>query len=362
MATARQTKFTPVQQNPPIALWGIFCDKSEKLCYNGGMLKEKCVYFGKCGGCVWQDLSPEEYIAKKESFIRRAFQDVGLSIKLEPMILIPTGTRRRACFAFVGTHFGFNEFKSHKIVEIETCPLLTPALNQVLPILKTTIAQLKSSGDCFVLDTPSGLDIHIKDKNGQPKLAQLEILNTLAQQENIARVIYNNTPIFEKVPLPATADSFAQPSLEGEQALIQLVTENVGNAKTAVDLFCGKGTFTIPLLEKGLSVMGYDNASSVLGLGEHGTQRDLFRNPLTANELQGIDLAVLDPPRAGALAQVNQLAQSSVANIIMVSCNPKTAARDIKILIDAGFTLQKIIPVDQFTYSNHIEIVCILKK
>ncbi len=326
------------------------------------MLKEKCVYFGKCGGCVWQDLSPKEYTAKKESFIRRAFQDVGLSIKLEPMILIPTGTRRRACFAFSGAHFGYNESKSHKIVDIDSCPLLTPALNKVLPILKTTVTQLKSAGDCFALGTSSGLDIHIKDKKGQPKLAQLEILNTLAGQENIVRVVYNNTPIFEKAPLTDTADSFAQPSLEGEQALIQIVTENVGNAKTAVDLFCGKGTFTKPLMQKGLCVMGYDNAVSVLGLGPYGQQRDLFRNPLTANELQGIDAVVLDPPRAGALAQVTQLAQSNVANIIMVSCNPKTAARDIKILMDAGWILQKVISVDQFTYSNHIEIVCILKK
>lgn len=326
------------------------------------MLKEKCVYFGKCGGCVWQDLSQQDYIAKKESFIRHAFQDAGLSVTLEPMILIPTGTRRRACFAFSGSHFGFNESKSHKIVDITDCPLLTTTINNALPTLHQTTTQLKSAGDCFVLDTPSGLDIHIKDKKGQPKLAQLEILSALNQESSVVRVVYNNTPIFVKVPLPTTADSFTQPSLEGEQALIQLVLKNIGNAKTAVDLFCGKGTFTAPLLDKGLRAIGYDNADAVLNLGSNGAQRDLFRNPLTAEELNGIDLAVLDPPRAGALAQVTQLAQSMISNIIMVSCNPKTAARDIKILADAGWRIQKITPVDQFTYSNHIELVCVLKK
>jgi len=326
------------------------------------MLKKKCIYFGKCGGCVWQDLSPQDYIAKKESFILHAFQDVGLSVTLEPMILIPTGTRRRACFAFNSTHFGFNEAKSHKIVNIDVCPLLTPALNKILPILKATVTKLASSGDCFVLETPSGLDIHVKDKRGQPKLEQLETLTALSTNANIVRVVYNDTPIFEKAPLPILANDFAQPSLEGEQTLVQLMLENIGSAKNAVDLFCGKGTFTKPLIDKGLCVTGYDNADAVHTIGHNGIQRDLFRNPLVINELDGIDLVVLDPPRAGALAQIQQLAQSTIKTIIMISCNPKTAARDIKILSDYDWQILKIVPVDQFTYSNHIELVCVLKK
>lgn len=351
-----------VKQTPCSAAGCFLYDKREKLCYNGVMLKQKCAYFGKCGGCVWQDLTKQEYVAKKESFIRHAFQDVGLAVELEPIVLVPTGTRRRACFAFSGTHFGFNETKSHRIVDITACPLLTEKINNALSILQQTVAQLKSAGDCFVLDTPLGLDIHIKDKKGQPNLAQLEILSALNQQQSIARVVYNNTPIFEKAPLPDTADSFLQPSLEGEQALSRLIMEGIGNAKTAVDLFCGKGTFTLPLLEKGLHVVGYDNSDAVLGLGGNGVQRDLFRNPLIADEVKNIDLALLDPPRAGALAQVQQLAQSDIPTIIMVSCNPKTAAHDIKILTKASWKIQKITPVDQFTYSNHIELVCILKK
>lgn len=326
------------------------------------MLKEKCPYFGKCGGCVWQDLSQQDYVAKKESFILHAFQDVGLQVKLRPMVLIPTGTRRRACFSFAGSHFGFNEAKSHKIVDINSCPLLTPTLNQILPILKQTIGKLKSAGDCFICEVPSGLDIHIKDKKGMPKLPELELLTALSTESSIIRITYNDTPIFEKTPLPIMADSFSQPSQEGEDALIQLMMKNIGHAKKALDLFCGKGTFTKPLLEKGLTVKGYDNSDSVLTLGQYGIQRDLFRNPLIPDELQGIDLAVLDPPRSGALAQVQQLAMTNIPKIIMISCNPKTAARDIKILVDHGWVVDTITPVDQFTYSNHIELVAVLNK
>lgn len=326
------------------------------------MLKEKCPYFNQCGGCVWQDLSEQEYIQKKENFVKNAFRDVNLEINLSPMILIPTGTRRRASFSFNGKHFGFNGQKSHQIIDIATCPLLTPTINQALPFLKKVIAQLKSSGDVFVLETEMGLDIHIKDKKGYPHLQEIELLNTLNQYTIIARVMYNNTPIFQKTPLSASADAFMQPSLEGEQTLIQQVLENIEPAKTALDLFCGKGTFTIPLLNKGLKVKGYDSSPSVLALQENGEQRDLFRNPLTPEEFEKIDLVVLDPARAGALTQIEQLAQTQVPKIIMISCNPKTAARDIKILIENGWKMQKITPIDQFTYSNHIELVTILKK
>ena len=326
------------------------------------MLKKKCPYFGKCGGCIWQDLNRHDYIEKKELFIKYAFQDVGLQVKLNPMVLIPLGTRRRACFAFTPAHFGFNEEKSHKIIDIDSCLLLTPALNKSLPLLRKITSQLKTNGDVFILNTVYGLDIHIKDKKGLPKLEQLELLTTLNQEPSITRLIYNGTPIFEKTPLPAMADSFAQPSLEGEKALIQLVMENVGNAHKAVDLFCGKGTFTTPLLEKGVSVIGYDSSESVHTLGINGVQRDLFRNPLTDEEFSGIDLALLDPPRAGAIAQTQQISHSQIPTIIMISCNPKTAARDIKILTGKGWEIQSITPVDQFTYSNHIELVAVLKK
>ena len=328
------------------------------------MLKQKCSFFGKCGGCVWQDLSEQDYLIKKENFIRRAFQDVGLTeIPLNPILLMPTGIRRRASFAFYQGHFGFNEAKSHKIVEITSCPLLESALNNLIPDLRVLAGQLGGAGDCFVLKTEAGVDIHIKDGKGMPDLNRLEMLGALAQKDEVVRLIYNDTPIFQKAPLPYQADTFLQPSAVGEKTLVDLVVKNVGQAKRAVDLFCGYGTFTRPLAEAGLSVMGYDNdARTVSALGKMGLVRDLFRNPLTPDELDDFDLAVLDPPRAGAKEQVLQLADSRIPRIIMVSCAPKTAARDIKILTDAGWSLTEITPVDQFTYSNHIEIVAVLEK
>ena len=328
------------------------------------MLKEKCPYFNKCGGCVWQDLSEQNYLAKKELFIRRSFSDAGINeIPLNPIILLPTGIRRRACFAFYRGHLGFNEAHSHKIIEINSCPLLEPTLNSLISDLRTLTQKLGGEGDCFVLKTEPGVDVHIKDGRKAPDLSRLEILGVLAQNDQIVRLMYNDIPIFQKTPLVFQADTFLQPSSLGEKTLVDLVLENTGDAQKAVDLFCGYGTFTRPLASAGLSVVGYDSDSrSVSILNEMGQVRDLFRNPLLPDELFGVDLAVLDPPRAGAKEQVLQLAETQIPRIIMVSCAPKTGARDIKILLDAGWRLTEITPVDQFTYSNHIEIVAVLEK
>ena len=329
------------------------------------MLKETCQYFGSCGGCIWQNLPLKDYTTKKENFVRRAFQDAGFTdIPLRPLILIPTGTRRRACFAIDNGHMGFNQLHSHQIIEISSCPLLHPTINAVLPVLTEKFKQLKLSGDIFILSTDFGLDIHIKTKNATKlTLDFLENLNQLTQESTITRLVYNNQPLFEKMPLGAFADTFMQPSKEGEETLTRLMLENVSDEKTAVDLFCGKGTFTIPLLEHNVSIIGYDNVpEAVLCLKEHGQVRDLFRSPLTVHELNGINLVVLDPPRAGALAQIKEIAKSNVSKVIMISCSPKTAARDSYILCQSGFQIQSVTPVDQFTYSNHVELVAIFTK
>ena len=331
--------------------------------YNKIMLKEICPYFKRCGGCVWQDLNESDYIQKKTDFVRFCFRDAGLNVELNPLILIPTGTRRRACFSFIRGHLGFNSAKSHQVVEIESCPLLLPKINKALSVLREVIRKLNTSGDVFVSSTDVGLDIHIRDKSGVPDLTKLELLTALNQYPEIARLIYNDTPIFEHGIYGGSADNFAQPSVEGEKTLIQLVLTAAQGAKKAVDLFCGSGTFTRPLISAGIKTIGYDNvAEAVAWLGPNGVVRDLFRRPLIVEELNGIDLVVLDPPRAGALTQCQQLVELEKGKIIMVSCNPKTAARDIKILVDAGWILAPITPVDQFTYSNHVEIVAVLTK
>ncbi len=323
-----------------------------------------CRYFGKCGGCLYQDLPHEAYMQKKENFIKRAFADKHIDIELNPIISVPFGTRRRATFAFRKGVIGFNETKSHQIVGLDSCPALVKELSDFLIPLKELVQNLKGNGDIAVLSTPFGIDMNIKRAESFPTLAQREFLADFALKHHVVRLLYNGEPIMQKMNLPFGPDSFLQPSAEGEKILVDLVLKYAFDSQKAVDLFCGAGTFTRPLAEQGIKVIGYDIASDSLNaLGNLGKERDLFRNPLLANELQEIDTVVIDPPRAGALQQCIQLAHSSVSKIIMISCNPTTCARDIHILMEKGaYKLHPITPVDQFIYTNHIELVCYLSR
>ena len=326
------------------------------------MQKTICPFFGRCGGCLYQDLPEDAYLNKKISFIQRSFADYGLDVHPESVRGVPLGSRRRVSFSFARGKVGYNAHKSHEIIEITECRLLRPEIVSFLPELKKWVQKLGGSGDIFILLTDWGLDILIKTPSQKLGLDQLELLAGFGGDSRVARLIYNDEPIVEKVKLPLKPNDFLQPSKEGEEILKNLLVSEVQTAHKAVDLFCGAGTFTKPLADLGVMVKGYDCSESVHLLGDKGFMRDLFRNPLLPEEMEGLDLIVLDPPRAGARAQVEQIAQTKVPKIVMVSCSPQTAARDSRILTDAGWRMTKLTPVDQFTWSNHIELVIVFEK
>lgn len=322
-----------------------------------------CSAFGKCGGCLYQNIPFETYRQNKLNFVIKAFLDNGISVQPESIIFIPFGTRRRATFAFQKGIIGFNASKSHQIVPLNACPALVKPLSDFLPKLKQLIRELKGSGDISILHTKWGIDMHIKRKSGELTLHQRELLATFATQNGVARLLYNNEPIIQMVQLPFPPDAFLQPSEEGEKTLIELMLTHLGTPKKVFDLFCGSGTFTKPIIAKNIPVKGFDIASdSLKALGVNGIERDLFRNPLLPSELNEADVVIIDPPRSGAKEQCRQLARSNVQRILMISCNPNTAARDIKELINAGYHIQTIIPVEQFIYTNHIELFINLYK
>lgn len=328
------------------------------------MPKPNCPYKNRCGGCLYLDIPPKEYIQKKINFVKTAFSHNNLSVELADYITIPFGLRRRVTFAFNKGIVGFNKQKSHEIIPMTHCPAIKKELSDLLPDLQNLTKALQKSGDVSLLLTAQGVDVHIKTKKETPNLNERMLLADFAvTTKNIVRLTFNNEPIVEKVPLPFLPDIFLQPSAEGEQLLVNQALASFQTEKKIVDLFCGAGTFTKPLTEKGFTAHGYDSApDSIRALGPLGTKRDLFRNPLLAEELNAFDGIIMDPPRAGALAQTKEIAKSQVKKVVMISCNPITAARDSAILTQNGYKLVKITPIDQFIYTNHIEIICRFEK
>jgi 23S rRNA (uracil1939-C5)-methyltransferase len=268
--------------------------------------------------------------------------------------------------------------RSHDLYAIDTCPILVPALAKA-PEIAHVIWQ--SVGDCDVSFTATltGLDIAVRTE----KRVQVARLMPFAQrQKGLARLALNGEMVLQNVPPAvrmgkATVElpigSFLQATDAAEATLSALVVEGLAGRKVVADLFSGAGPFALRLAEAA-KVAAFDSdkpAIAALEKAVRNTQglkpvlakaRDLFRDPLAAIELKEFDGAVFDPPRAGAEAQAKELAASKLKTIVGVSCEPKTFARDAKILVEGGYRLERVTPVDQFAFSTHVEIVGVFRR
>lgn len=343
-----------------------------------------CKHFTHCGGCAMQHWSLAEYHLWKRGLVADALAQAGLIAPLADIIDAHGRGRRRAVLhARRGTQdvfeVGFTAPRAHHIVAIEDCPILAPGLAGAIDAAWAIAEILKPAAkplDIQVTATDSGLDVDVRG-SGPLTPNRTTALAGVAEKHKLARitrhgelVAQNAQPLLKigraMVPLPPGA--FLQATAEGEATLARLVIEHVGAAKRVADLFCGVGTFALRLAEHARVSAADSDAGAVKALtqaaGKTGglkpieaQARDLFRRPLMAAELKGFDAVVFDPPRQGAEAQARELVKSTVPIVVAVSCDANTFARDARILVDGGYRLVSITPVDQFRYSFHVEMV-----
>ncbi|WP_153770983.1 class I SAM-dependent RNA methyltransferase [Labrenzia sp. CE80] len=347
-----------------------------------------CNHYESCGGCSVQHMAQEPYLDWKRGLVVKALADRGIEAEVSPAVPSEPESRRRAVLTAARAGrtilLGYHEKASHKMVDISECPVLVPEIVAGLRGLKRLCVELmpkKGELRLNVLSTTNGLDVAF-DQADRKYESKFAALSQLAVELGLARLTINGETLLEArppaldmggltvVPPPA---GFTQATLQAEEALCNLVLEGLGKSKKVADLFAGVGTFALRIAKSASvhAVEGDAAANKALdkalrvprGLKKVTFERrDLFRRPLMKAELATYDAVVFDPPRAGAQAQAEQIAVSKVKTVIAVSCNPATLARDLRILIDGGYTLQKVTPVDQFLFSPHIECVAILKR
>ncbi len=350
-----------------------------------------CAHFGRCGGCALQHLAPAFVADWKRRRVVATLSRAGLAPEIvNPTISIPPQTRRRATLAArrVGKQvvLGFTERASHRLVDLEECRVMRRELVALIAPLRVRLPELLKDGeaaDVAVTLTDTGINLLLIRQRALD-LGDREVLAAMAEEldlaglswqgktrGNVEPIAVRRTPVVlldvQAVSLPAGA--FLQPSAEGQAALWRLVGEALkGVDGRIVDLFSGVGTFAVPISAYA-PVTAYDSdrdaIDALTGLKSRSVtarQRDLFREPLTAKELDTFQAAILDPPRAGALAQAKMLAESHVPLVAYVSCNPSSFARDAAILADGGYVLEAVTPVDQFLWSPHIELVGIFHR
>ncbi len=343
-----------------------------------------CKHFGQCGGCALQHWSLAEYHLWKRGLVAEALEQHGLVAPLAPIIDAHGEGRRRAVLhARRGTgdvlEVGFTAPRAHHIIAIDDCPILAPGLAGAIPVawaIAECLQLTEKPLDIQVTATDAGLDVDVRGSGrltpenmaalarvaGAHKLARLTRHGELVVQNVQPRIVIGRA----QVPLPPGA--FLQATAQGEAALARLVIAHVAKAKRVADLFAGIGTFALRLAE-GARVFAADSEASAIEAlnkataGSAGLKpieavtRDLFRRPLMASELKAYDAVVFDPPRQGAEHQARELAKSAVRTVVAVSCNANTFARDARILVDGGYRLAEVTPVDQFRYSYHVEVV-----
>ncbi len=341
-----------------------------------------CRHFKSCGGCAMQHAADDFVSDWKLSIVQKALGAHGLAPDFLPVHTSPPRSRRRAKLAGKrtkkGAMVGFHGRGSDTLIPVPDCQLLTPALVALFPQLEqltVNAASRKAEIALTVTDSVAGADIHIGTE--LPLTPDLRIkLASFVQGKPIARLTWMDEPVVTMHPPHQTfgaADvtpppgAFLQATADGEAALLKAVQNAVGSASRITDLFAGCGTFTMPLAERAEvhAVEGEDAMLAALDRGWRNAQglkqvttetRDLFRRPLEPDEFRHVEAVVIDPPRAGAEAQIKPLGQSDVPRIAMVSCNPVTFARDAATLVHAGFALDWVQVVDQFRWSTHVEV------
>jgi 23S rRNA (uracil1939-C5)-methyltransferase len=348
-----------------------------------------CPHFGVCGGCAMQHWDAAAYRAWKRDLVVAALRQTGIAAPVADLIDAHGEGRRRVVFhARRGTHdvleVGFSASRAHQVVPIDRCPVLAKSLDGALKAawaIAEVLVPANKPLDIQATATDAGLDIDVRG-SGPLTSSFMTALVRVAATHGLARLTRHGEMIAQQrtptvrigaaiVPLPPAA--FMQATAAGEAVLARLVLSSCAGAATVADLFAGIGPFALRLADHARIVAVDDDEAALTALKRAAAttaglkpieveRRDLFKNPLLAAEFSRFDAVVFDPPRQGAQAQSRELAASGVPVIVAVSCNPGTFARDMRQLIDGGYRLAAVTPVDQFRYSAHVEIVARLEE
>ena len=345
-------------------------------------VRPPCVHARSCGGCLMQH-SADPFVADwKLGIVKGALDGQGLTTLFRPILTSPPMSRRRATLSARrtkgGVLLGFHARASDTLVAVPNCQLLHPDLIATFPALETLVkigGSRSSEMSLTVTRSLAGPDVVVTGAKTVDAAVQLDLAR-LAETHGFARLTWNGEMValraqpmqrFGRALVAPPPGAFLQATAEGEIALLQAVALAVGSARKITDLFAGVGTFALPLAERA-EVHAVESEAAMLAALDKGARaaeglrrvtvetRDLYRRPLEADEFKGVEAVVIDPPRAGAEAQTRTLAAAKIPVIAAVSCNPVTFARDAKVLVNAGYSLDWVQVVDQFRWSAHVEL------
>ena len=379
---------------------GVRAEALEILDESPERVEPPCPHFGPCGGCSVQHLGDAAYRRWTLDQVTAALERRGfVAPPVRDALFVGRNTRRRAVLAAQprgkGVALGFHGRESHRVEDISTCHVLTPGVMALLPDLRKalwSVLEPKETADVTILESNSGADVLIASRKS-PGLQARQTLAAFAERQDVARlswrpagsagdglpaepVAVRRPPLlyFGTIPVEPPEGGFVQPTAAGEDALVETVTGWLSdNTGPVADLYAGVGTFTFPLARQARvhAVEGSEAAMASLWQAARKNDmmgrvtaevRDLAEDPLGVADLAPFGAVVFDPPRAGAKAQAEALAESDVGTVVAVSCNPNTFGRDARALVDGGFELKEVRPIDQFPWTGHVELAALFSR
>jgi 23S rRNA (uracil1939-C5)-methyltransferase len=361
----------------------------ERLFSGPGRTAPRCRHFGICGGCALQHLDDEAYRRVKLETLNTTLERVGIDPGVVAPMRLVAPERRRARLGFARPRdprlpvcIGYRERFRHELIDLRECSVLEPALFALISRLRQVACGLippGGSGEASLTRTDSGFDLLIEAAE-RPDLGVCEVLAQFAVECDLARIVWRSGPdeivIVERRPVrvllsgatvPFPPGAFLQASRSAEMILLEEVLSGIGPGRPVVDLFAGLGTFAFALARGGPVHAVEGDARTAAALARAAAdqprvtveRRDLTRNPLPASALARYAATVFDPPRAGAIRQVEELAASGIKTVVAISCNPATFARDAAKLVGGGYRLERVTPVDQFVWTPHLELAAV---
>lgn len=351
-----------------------------------------CIHYEQCGGCTLQHMQPDDYHAFKLRRVHDAIRLAGFpDTSIDAALYIAPESRRRADFKVIytptGVSLAYLGLRSHERIEISDCKILSPALRDASEGFISSFSTLPRAAllqSLQLTEASNGVDAVVGVSTLLMGDAQAKLVETVpagcirlsATDGRTTRTLWQKEEPVLKLPraeVPLAPESFLQASAQAQDAITALVVQWLQGARRVADIFAGLGVYAFSLPQnthvtafegEKLMVEAITQAAQKAGIAKDikAVRRDLFTRPLSAAELEAFDAVVINPPRTGAKAQCEQIAASGLKKVAMVSCNPATFARDAKTLREAGFSLQKIVPIDQFTWTAHLEIAAFFTK
>ena len=349
-----------------------------------------CQYFPSCGGCKYLHLEQGDYQKLKSKSLITTLSEVFLG-EVNFHWIKPPNRRKITLHIDSNNHLGFFKAGSKEIIPVKSCYVANKNISDMIANLQILVKSIptKTINKVQIVEFDNGVDIllflnkelQFRNEQAISDFARKNKVNvSISLQGEVSAFLISSRNILSlenQIELSLSSNIFIQASKQGLNSITRIIRDfvqsNYSRKISLVDFYSGFGIYSFAVSDLASKITLYEgsqemakitkeNINSNIVSGMTALCQDLFNFPVSKNELKNTDLVIINPPRNGASAQIKAIGESTVQNLIYVSCNPKTFVRDLLALKNSGFKITNIDAIDQFYSTDHFEIVATIQR